>query len=259
MKLSSCAICACGLVRAENQDNIYINDVYREDLADNSPFRHADTSEDRGIYAVADGMGGGAHGELAALVAVRALDMISHADERHEMANYLIERNDAICDLIKRNGGARMGSTFVGICVNRSSAVFANIGDSRIYLYRGGQLTQLSRDHNAAQRMVDLGVLTREAARKHPEKHVLTQHLGIFPSEMIIEPYTECVTVEDGDVFLLCSDGLTDMLDDGEIKGLLGSPGSIGERAEALYEEALRNGGKDNVSVLLVLAEDEVY
>ena len=97
------------------------------------------------------------------------------------------------------------------------------------------------------------------AARIAFDRHTLTQHLGILPSEMIIEPFTAGVTVEPGDIFLLCSDGLTDMVDDGDIKNILKTSDSIEKSAEALYGEALRNGGKDNISVLLVLSRKERF
>jgi serine/threonine protein phosphatase PrpC len=252
MKFSSCAICDTGIVRTENQDNLYVNGTYRKDITDNSVFNYSDTVSKSGLYAVADGMGGEAHGSLAALVTVQAMDSLDPLEGNQGMARYLHERNAVICDLIMEYGGVRIGSTFVGLCINGKRAEITNIGDSRLYLFRGDSLVQLSNDHTSVQQMIDIGVLTKEAAREHPERNMLTQHLGIFPSEMVIEPYVVSIDIEAGDCFLLCSDGLTDMLEDDSIKSALEASPSIVTRAETLYLEALSNGGKDNITVILV-------
>lgn len=93
-----------------------------------------------------------------------------------------------------------------------------NVGDSRVYFFRSGVLHQITRDHSKSQRLVSMGILTEEEARNHPSKHELTQHLGIFPEEMLIDPeFSDPLDVHPGDLFLLCSDGLTDMVDDGKL------------------------------------------
>ena len=255
MRLSSYAICGTGLVRAENQDNLYVNGAYREDLLDNSPFRYADIIEKHGLYAVADGMGGEAHGALASLVSVQAISSANLSGGHKGMVAYLIERNAIICNMIMMNDGARIGSTFVGLNIIGDCAELTSIGDSRAYLQRDGKLTRLSVDHTPVQQMIDHGVLTEEEARTHPDKHRLVQHLGVFPSEMRIEPYMASVQCEAGDIFLLCSDGLTDMLDDDGIKRVLDSTDTIEQGAEMLFGEAIRSGGKDNISIILVQAK----
>ena len=247
------AICGPGLVRAENQDNLFINGIYRRDVTDNSLFRYGATLSDSGLFAVADGMGGEKHGELASLIAVQALE--NAETSANGMVRYLIERNDAICDLITAKGGARIGSTFAGVYLTGDNADIVNIGDSRVYLHRTGELAQLSCDHTSTQRMIDMGLLDKAAASKHSDRHKLTQHLGVFPSEFIIEPCTVHVSIQAGDVFLMCSDGLTDMLDDQKINDTLNMQGSVAEWAESLYAEAMQNGGKDNITIVLIQAE----
>jgi protein phosphatase len=252
VRLTCYSICAPGLVRTDNQDNLYINGVYREEINDNAVFRYADTSDKRGLYAVADGMGGESHGALAALVAVQTLSSVNLSGGQQGMVNYLLERNAVICNMIMMNDGARIGSTFVGLNLVGNRAEVTSIGDSRAYLMRDGDLRLLTRDHTPVRQMVELGVLTEEAAREHPDRHMLTQHLGIFPMEMLIEPFTASIECEMGDTFLLCSDGLTDMLDDAGIKGVLAKSDSIEKNAEALFGEAIRNGGRDNITIVLV-------
>ena len=252
MKLNFYAICALGLVRPQNQDNLYINGVFRKDVADQSVFKHDGDILKRGLFAVADGMGGEKHGELASLIAVQAMDTINLSDDGQSIADYLIERNAAICDLIKKNNGVRIGSTFAGLNINENKADIVNIGDSRIYLLRDEEISQLSRDHTSVQQMIDLNILTKEAARSDPNRHKLTQHLGILPSEMLIEPYVTQTVIQENDIFLLCSDGLTDMLDDSAIEAVLKSNGKLDEKAEILYSDALQKGGKDNITIILV-------
>ena len=253
MTYKSIAISGTGLVRTGNQDNVYVNGVYREDVNDNSVFEHEEKTGEGGIYVVADGMGGEKHGELASLLAVQALsDEIASAED---FARYVIQRNDAICQVMKEKGGSRMGATFAGLLVNENNADIVNLGDSRIYLFRDGSLLQLSYDHTAAQQMINLGILDKAAAGKHHDRHKLTQHLGIFPSEFIIEPHTKHVEVQQGDIFLMCSDGLTDMLNDTEISDILAGTDDISVCARKLYESALENGGKDNTSIVLIQAD----
>ena len=299
------AICGIGRIRHENQDNLYANGAYREDISDNSTFRHTCASRGFGLYAVADGLGGESHGGLASLAAVQAMGELGHGSgvvgdahlgvppasggRRHSfrrrqdigrLERYIHERNEAICGVIADHGGERAGSTFVGLWVDGDTAIYANIGDSRAYLLRGKTLTQLSRDHTPVRQMIELGILDRRSARVHPSRHRLTQHLGIPPSEMLIDPHSGQLQASQGDLFLLCSDGLTDMLDDDAIESALNSalnsepnvepnsalnsvpnsapnsapnaPGDVKNGAEALYSSALDAGGKDNITILLV-------
>ena len=146
----------------------------------------------------------------------------------------------------------RIGSTFAGLYINNKTAYIVNIGDSRVYLLRSGVLWQMSRDHTSIQQMIDMNVMTKEKARLHPDRHKLTQHLGILPSEMIIEPFSTKVELQDTDTFLLCSDGLTDMLENFEIENELNSTNTIKQKTENLYNAAFNNGGKDNITILTV-------
>ena len=278
MTFNSFAICGPGRVRAENQDNLYINGKYRENVADKSVFRYGNISNDGGLYAVADGMGGEQHGELASLIAVQEMRNADFTEGLPGMTRYLIERNADICDLMLRNGGMRSGTTFAGLYIRSTGtddpnvggvdagadnavvpiANVINIGDSRVYLLRDGLLTQISYDHTSVRQMIELGAITIEAARSHPSRHKLTQHLGIFPDEMVIEPYTVSFPIEKNDLFLLCSDGLTDMLEDYEIQGILNSSAFVEKMAGALFNTAMQNGGKDNITILIVQTADDI-
>ena len=256
MRLSSAVVCGPGKVREMNQDNYYIDGMYRSDPSDMSVQRLQSGICGGAVYAVADGMGGEKHGELASLLAVRSAWKIDVRRGRDELIQYLLDRNDELCRFITDNGGAQSGSTFVGLQICGRTAQVINIGDSRAYLLRGGSLTQLSQDHTAVRQMVELGAVSPEAARRHPDRHRLTQYLGIFPDEMIIEPNLAAVEVRSGDVFLLCSDGLYDMVEDERIQKILTAVGNLPEKASELFSAAMDAGGKDNITVLLVHAED---
>ena len=151
-----------------------------------------------------------------------------------------------------------MGTTFVGMNISGQKMIFANIGDSRIYRLRKGKLKQLSQDHSVVQRMVRIGMLTEAEARKHPQRHQITQYLGIRQEEMMIEPQIEeNVRIENGDRYLLCSDGLTDMLSDEEIEKTMNACRIVKDTVEKLWNAAIKNGGADNITVILLEVQEK--
>ena len=212
----------------------------------------------RFLAAVADGMGGEEQGERASLMAVKALKPCTFEEIKAEAVSAIDKANREICEEIEGRGGRRMGSTLVSLYMDEGKAVCCNVGDSRAYLLREGRLSQLSVDHNKAGRMVELGVLTPEQAARHPSRHELTQHLGIFADEMVIEPaMSQPVELADGDLFLLCSDGLTDMVSPKELKAVLSGRSTSREMAEKLVELALAGGGRDNVTVIVLQIQEK--
>ncbi len=255
MELSSIVLCGPGKIRAQNQDNYYLNGRYREQDSNEVEQWEEDYASLPALYAVADGMGGERHGEIASLIAVRGMDEIDRTAGETDLNRYLLDRNDEICRLIEENHGERSGTTFAGLCVCNTQVTIANIGDSRVYLYRNNELKQLSVDHTSLRQMVEMGVLSQEAARIHPDLHVLSQHLGIFPNELIIEPYFAAETLQSGDIFLLCSDGLYDMVNDTSIQAVLAEQMGLRRRATMLFDAAMSAGGRDNITVLLVEAK----
>ena len=242
-----------GRVRSNNEDNFYLQGRYREDVEQGEDEAVCRAADRRFLAAVADGMGGEEQGEKASLMAVRALKPCSFGEISSQAAAAVDEANREICEEIENQGGRRMGSTLVSLYMDEGKAVCCNVGDSRAYLLREGKLSQLSVDHNKAGRMVELGVLTPEQAARHPSRHELTQHLGIFADEMVIEPaVSQTVELEDGDLFLLCSDGLTDMVSMEDMKAVLSGGVSPQEMAKELVRLALAGGGRDNVTVIVL-------
>ena len=228
MRLTSSLVSGPGAVRDLNQDNFYLNGLYNSSITLETQLTVKQWAGDNeGLFAVADGMGGEKHGELAALITVSSLDQLDRGRGAEGAIDYLNDRN-------------------------RDMAEIVNIGDSRAYLLRKGALSQLSVDHTAIRPMVEIGILSAEKARRHPDRHKLSQHLGIFPEEMLIEPYFAACELRDGDLFLLCSDGLYDMLEDSAILHILQSQRDLKQAAVSLYDAAMAEGGKDNTTVLLV-------
>ena len=253
MKIESYVISGPGKQRTANQDNYYLNGTvngqYRQE-----PFSSAaGEAEEKAFFAIADGMGGENFGEEAAFIAVRGLREMKDFCPPNVTA-YLLERNLEICELMKNRGNVRIGTTFVSVSIDGGTACVTNIGDSRAYRYREGTgLRQLSCDHTFTAALAERGILSKEEARKAKGGHALTQHLGIFPEELKLEPYRWQEPALPGDMFLLCSDGLTDMLEEKIIAEILSDPETgMREKAGRLYRAANENGGVDNITVLIV-------
>lgn len=242
-----------GKVRANNEDNYYLKGHIRRDVSAKEKKFQWRGMDHKFLSAVADGMGGEECGECASLIAVKSLHECSFTDIPDIAMSDIRQANREICIEIEKSGGRRMGSTLAALYIDAGKAQCCNVGDSRIYFLRAGKLSQFTVDHNRARHMVELGVLTPEQAENHPSRHELIQHLGIFEEEMIIEPYfSETISLQAGDCFLLCSDGLNDMVKEDEIAARLIQGGKPEDVAAGLVDLALEHGGRDNVTVLVV-------
>ena len=213
------------------------------------------------IFAVADGMGGHAAGNIASRIAI---DVLAGAFERppsprigaatlaRRLLGVFDRANRAILDHAAQNREcAGMGTTLTAFAplAAADQCVIAHVGDSRAYRLRGGELTQLTRDHTWVQQQVDAGMLTSAESRHHPLSSVLSRVLGtaaVGPADTLV------VDAAPGDVFLLCSDGLTTMLDDPDVCVLLARSLPLEDRARALIEAANQRGGLDNTTVVLL-------
>lgn len=216
--------------------------------------------ESAGIAVLADGMGGLRDGDVASreacatvLGALRAAPDPSASDAPLSAA--FAAANERIRRLAS-SGAGMMGTTLVALCLSATGTCrIANVGDSRAYHYRGATLTPVTRDHSLVQELVDAGQLTAAAARQSPERNVITRAVGL---DADLQVDTVAVSVDPGDLLLLCSDGLWDMLDDARLAALLAAcgPGDDGLRAcaDRLIAAANEAGGHDNVSLILLRA-----
>lgn len=215
------------------------------------------------LWIVADGLGGHAAGDVASRMAV---DLIAQQAEQHAtqlregsddigalLVGFLQAAHEAILAMGTVSSEFRgMGTTIVLLHIAggpTSQAVVAHLGDSRAYFLRGKKLTQLTQDHTLVEIYVRERILTPQQALTHPDRHVLTCALGI--SEQV-NPDVQTYSLEQGDIVLLCTDGLTKMLDDSRIASTLRRAGKDPSRAcSALINEALRSGGDDNITVVV--------
>lgn len=242
-----------GKVRKNNEDNFYLSGHIRSDVSQREASYRWNGKANRFLAAVADGMGGEDRGETASLIAVENLVPCALEQLPNAAVDCIRAANHKICIEIEHNGGKRIGSTLAALYIDQGQAVCCNIGDSRVYHLRGGVLHQISVDHNRARNMVELGVLTLEQAAQHPSRHELTQHLGIFEEEFLIEPaFSEPILLQDSDRFLLCSDGLTDMVAEDRLSELVGGSEPPEEQVSKLIQLALDQGGHDNITALVV-------
>jgi PPM family protein phosphatase len=203
------------------------------------------------LFAVADGMGGAKAGEVASAVAVDAVEGAQESSEPTEaqLANIVREANRRIYDLAVADESRRgMGTTLTLAKLHGDEVSLAHVGDSRAYRLRGGELEQLTRDHSLVAELERSGQITPEAAEHHPQRSIITRALGPEP-DVEVDTYT--LAGRDGDVFLICSDGLTSMISDDEVASILRSAGSLDEAADGLVRAANQSGGKDNITVIL--------
>ncbi len=205
------------------------------------------------LFIVADGMGGHKAGEYASKYTVETIcNCIERSFEKSptlilqkaiELANAHIRQKAS--EDISLEG---MGTTVVAAtCLGKYLQV-ANVGDSRLYIVNE-EIRQITRDHSKVEELVRVGVLDREAARNHPEKNIITRAVG---ANDVVEADFFTVELAPEDIVLMCSDGLTNMLEDEEIRDILKGPGDLEEKAQKLIEAANAHGGKDNISVILI-------
>ncbi len=253
MRLEAFAWTDAGPVRENNEDSFLVD-------------------EETGLFLVADGMGGHAAGEVASRLATDTIrdllqggsdpdetrldrDVGDPADVLRERLRYAMNQASR---RIRREAQdhpefAGMGTTVCVLLVENEHAHIAHVGDSRIYLYREGQLSRLTRDHTVVQQEIDAGRLTPELARHVAHRNYLTQSVGYHGP---VEPDTATRPLLPGDQFVLCSDGLTDPLDDAAIARICAEcdPADLAER---LVRDALSAGAEDNVTVVTVLVRED--
>jgi protein phosphatase len=217
----------------------------------------ADTNGSRGVFIVADGMGGHAAGEVASEMAVQiVLQELLQGDNGvddelpQRLAEALRRANRAIYDrTIAEVDKQGMGTTASVLLLFQGRYLIGQVGDSRVYLLRDGALRQLTKDHSYVQEQVDAGFLTPEQARYHPYSNVITRCVGA--SERV-EPDIYAGEIRVGDLFLVASDGLTGMVDDRRLQQLLQSRASPARLVDALIAEANGRGGLDNITAIVV-------
>jgi protein phosphatase len=203
------------------------------------------------VFAVADGMGGARAGEIASGIAVEAMAAVGDTDGTDEARLSTVARsaNRRIYELAQADEArAGMGTTLTAVIVGSEEIAIGHVGDSRLYRLRDGALERLTKDHSLVEEMVRAGKLAPEDAENHPQKSIITRALGPEPD---VEVETFTAPAQDGDVLLICSDGLTGMVSEAEIAAALERAPSLSDAARDLIETANRHGGRDNITVVL--------
>jgi protein phosphatase len=253
VRVKACGLSDVGLTRAHNEDYFEIDPRHR-------------------LFVVADGMGGHSHGEVAAQIAVNAIrefiektadrdttwpfGMDSRLERHSNMLKMAVRiAHDNVLRAISKDGSLYgMGTTVVGVLLSGHTAAVAHVGDSRAYRLRDGHLEQLTQDHTWVNEQVVAGFLSKEQARSHPLKNVVTRALG-GESDVLVD--VREVVVQPGDLYLLCSDGLTGMLSDADITERLSTGRSLHEICRTLVNDSNARGGIDNVTVVLLEIEED--
>ena len=206
------------------------------------------------LFVVADGMGGHNAGEYASRFTVdKMVEVISQNRQQEPVAAMKEALTEANSQLLEEAGAdpskSGMGTTVVAATMIGDLLHVANIGDSRLYVIDHEAIRQITRDHSLVEEMVRLGEMDKAAAKVHPDKNIITRAIGVT-RELAVDFFE--VELRPGDMILLCSDGLTNMVEDEEIKEIVLEQKNIVEKAEKLINTANENGGKDNITVVLI-------
>lgn len=230
-----------GMMRTINQDSIFVSTKPVGKL--------------QNLFIVADGMGGHKAGDVASRLAidnfVKYVCTTHMTDPANILDSGIISINKDVFQMANSNRDfAGMGTTFVVATIMDNHMYIANVGDSRLYLVNK-EIKQITRDHSLVEDMVKLGLLDRGDARTHYKKNVITKAIGVVDDKASTPDIFE-IEVEVGDKILLCSDGLTNMVEDYEIKKIINTNETLEDAICQLIEQANENGGKDNISAIIV-------
>ncbi len=258
MNIEYCHKTDIGLKRTRNEDY----SITLEDYDGGFESRHMGM-----VFAVADGMGGHPAGNHASRIAckaflkhyfqtdpvtrvfIRGISYTSCRPLTRRVVKAIKEADRQVCHYgCKHEMCEGLGTTFSVLVLVGSWAVIGHVGDSRIYRLRDGNVELLTHDHTFVQDLIDMGEITPKEAKKNPMRHVLMEALGLGPDEI----FTRCERLLPGDLFLLCTDGLHDMISDKEITNIIKSDITIDLMCERFIQKALENGGKDNVTTVVV-------
>lgn len=244
-RISYCCVSHVGRVRKRNQDNYICDGKYMECGCAESSLSGAAFSDDAPVFGVFDGLGGEEHGDVAAYIAAKSAAALTiGSDPAQDLSDYCQGVNIRICEYARENALRSAGTTAAMLAFTQGGIMLCNIGDSKVFRLGVSGLEQISQDHLCAA--------------VYGTKPPLLQNLGIPPEEMPIEPYFARGGYTNGDVYLICSDGLTDMVSAAEIESVLKWRGTV-RAADKLLDMALERGGTDNVSIVVCAVESDFF
>lgn len=242
MKVSACT--DIGKTRPQNQDSYYVPNT------------------DKQFFIVADGMGGQKAGSVASKIAVEIMsnyidEYYNKENDKEELLKKAVSHtNEVVYKLASENEELRgMGTTVVAALLADEDIYIVSAGDSRCYLIRNDMISQLTIDNSYVEVLLQQGIITKEEASNHPDKNIITKAVGV---EKDIDVETQRIKAENGDILLLCSDGLTNMVKNEEIlEMILNEHANLDQCVSNLVNKAIQNGGKDNITVVLVEVQND--
>ena len=243
-----------GRVRQNNEDNFLIADLAVKSVPEAAQFSQFSITDRGTLLLVSDGMGGRNAGEVASQVAVDVFrsELVTR-DVKQVSCELLAEvakkANWTIWSRSQRNPSEQgMGATLTALLVENNKAHIVQIGDSRAYIVRNNHIFRLTKDQSMVQTLIDSGIIQPEEAETHPYRHVILQSLGAEPT---VYPVTSTIDLYNGDCLLLCSDGLSNMLNDESLQKIIVNTANINEGCHTLLKAANNQGGKDNITLIL--------
>lgn len=251
MQIEAAAVTYLGRVRLNNEDNYNICGFIPDENQLAEGIYYEVTASNELSACVCDGMGGEKYGELASKIGVEVFDEFKADFNADKLNEYLKKANFEVCRMM-REKKASSGSTFVSITCKDTEVFIANVGDSKAFKLTENEIEQVSHDDTNLQLMIDMGVMTAEQVRSSRIHTHLTQYLGIDEVGFEYEPNVYYDKLNVGESYLLCSDGLTDMVPTVEIKNIINSCNDIKHVMSFLVKAALDAGGKDNITIIFI-------
>lgn len=241
-----------GRIRRRNEDAFYFSGYFRPvEAMDERAERVCDLAGERCLFAVCDGMGGQAHGELASAAAVAELREL-HAQlpgrDFRTAVQHWVRRTDRIVREASDGGGCTLALLYI----EGGAVHLCHAGDSRIYRFHQDRLIRLTRDHSQVELLLSAGLIAPEDVAKHPGRHAITRYLGMPPHVICEGAVGGPIPCLNGDQYLLCSDGVTDMLPDSALETILREEPEPESCAQRIFEAAMEAGGRDNITLTVL-------
>ncbi|WP_455543025.1 PP2C family protein-serine/threonine phosphatase [Intestinibacter sp.] len=258
--------CHIGKKRSNNEDNFYLNGQFKEDPNEKKNlFLNTSSNDKIQIYAVCDGMGGESLGEMASYIAVKTLakyqrEVFTFCNKttlQKSIEEYIDDVNEQICEIAIKLDKKCVGTTLALIAIYEDYMYVYNLGDSKIYFISKDEIVQLSKDHTKAQMLYDAGLIDKDELKNSHSKNVLTQHLGVFKNDIKISPSKVLFRLNKGDKFMICSDGVTDLLNEDEIEKIIRDSSNTSDIAHKIVDNSLLKGGIDNITNVVISVDEK--
>lgn len=256
-KIESACISFIGNGRNRNEDNFYFNKKHlpKNNKGLKSPLEQTGNTDEAKLFAVFDGIGGEAEGDMASLIASETFsDELKRVDElaisgKEFLLTACQKANEAVSKYLKENQITTMGTTVASLFFLHDEVFACNVGDSKIFRIRDNQMIQISEDHTDERIISAMGI---------DKKPVLLQYLGIPDTEMLIEPFLSKGDIINGDIYVICSDGVTDVMQPSEIYSFVVKSATVSDAVKVVVSEVDKCDGDDNATIIIVKCSSEV-